>query len=496
MAAIATARAAEEKSPAGERVKSHASRRHDDGDDGDDDKRARVKSAAFLREAEISRRMIEKLQKERPLSVQCRRNGWTDICAELEECENVLEAERRAEDANFKKQLSKIQNGVRKFQWQLTDVKPTAELVEKLKEIMSEVETSINGLKEEQRCRFEELLKEEKVYGQEIAAYEKKIESWRIGATTECRLHTATISKERDLPAEVRALEVYLSKTGGSTGGWDQFDHQAFVKTWIKFRGQPAYRKEARLYLPGKTEEELERHEGWYRELIRLQDKKKEAIGRWKAGRQREREGRKQSQEEAEEAKRQENAPVVQARRQKAEEEKREKALQLEKWKKEQQMREEEEEQQRLVQEIRKQKREKEERRRQLEVKLILEEQQRLKSEEEEEVQRRKRQVMREMEERRREATRGIKKFNERDLHKVEAKVQEKQMQKQQEEARQRRILLSLREKVEGHVSRDPSRLTRPTKGWEERMKNIGPSGGGPVLHLYHRAVPTWRQGL
>ncbi|XP_055017750.1 coiled-coil domain-containing protein 112 isoform X1 [Boleophthalmus pectinirostris] len=412
-----------------------------------------------------------------------------------------MEREKQKVEANFKKKLLKIQNGVRKFQLQLTDVKPTPELIEKLKEIMSEVESSISSLKEEQRNKFEELLKEERAYRQEITAYEKKIENWSVSVRTESRPQTSTISKtrlqDRDLPSEVRALELYLNRTGGSSGGWDQFDHQAFLKVWTKFRGQPAYRKEAKLYLPSKTEEEIEEHEEWYKELIHLQDKKKEAIQRWKTSRQMERESRMQSQEETDKVKRKEKTAIIQAQRQKAEEEKREKLLQLEKWKKEQQMREEEEEQQRLAEEIRRQKRAKEERRRQLEVKLIVEEQLRLKREEEEEEQRRKREEeMRETEERRREATRGIKKFNERDLLKVEAKFHERQMQKQQEEDRQRRIISKLREKVEGHVSRDPSRLTRPTKGWEERMKNIGPSGSGPVLHMYHRAVPTWRQGL
>ncbi|XP_022613563.1 coiled-coil domain-containing protein 112 [Seriola dumerili] len=100
------------------------------------------------------------------------------------------------------------------------------------------------------------------------------------------------------------------------------------------------------------------------------------------------------------------------------------------------------------------------------------------------------------MDERRREAAKGIKHFNERDLHKVEAKLQEKQLREKEEEERQRRIAAKLKEKVDGHISRDPSRLTRPTKGWEERMKCIGPSGGGPVLQMFHRAVPTWREGL
>ncbi len=37
---------------------------------------------------------IEKLEKERTLSFQCRKNGWTDVCGELEEYEKVLEEER------------------------------------------------------------------------------------------------------------------------------------------------------------------------------------------------------------------------------------------------------------------------------------------------------------------------------------------------------------------------------------------------------------------
>lgn len=39
------------------------------------------------------------------------------------------------------------------------------------------------------------------------------------------------------------------------------------------------------------------------------------------------------------------------------------------------------------------------------------------------------------------------------------------------------------------HVSRDPSRLWKRTKVWEERMREIGPSGSGaaPLLHISHR---------
>jgi hypothetical protein len=34
------------------------------------------------------------------------------------------------------------------------------------------------------------------------------------------------------MPSEVRALESFLHKTGGLHGGWDQYDHQAFLKVF------------------------------------------------------------------------------------------------------------------------------------------------------------------------------------------------------------------------------------------------------------------------
>ncbi|XP_074526309.1 coiled-coil domain-containing protein 112 isoform X2 [Halichoeres trimaculatus] len=466
----------------------------------DGDRVASREAAKFLREAEKNQRQIEKLEKERTLIFQCRKNGWTDVCGELEEYEKVLEGKRKDDKSHLQKQLVKIHNGVRKFQRQLIDVKPTPVLIERLKEIMSEVEICINTLKEEQRVSFEKLLKEEWSHRQEVTAYEKKIENWSLAVPSEKpKQHTATSTKplHRDVPTEVRALEVFLQKTGGPDGGWDQYDHQTFLKVWTKHGGQPAYKKEAKLYLPGKTVEEIEEHDDWYQELIYLQDRKREAIRRWKAIKQQERQTRIQSQEEAEEAEKREKEAKSRAHLHKTEEEKREIARQLVEWREERRKKEEQEEEKKLAEEIQFSRRAKEERRRQLEVKLIIEEQLRLKKEEEKEQERRRREEeQREMDERRREATKCIKHLNERDLHKVEAKLQEKQQKEKEEEERQKRIAAKLKQKVDGHVSRDTSRLTRPTKGWEERMKHIGPSGGGPVLQMSHRAIPTWRQGL
>uniref|UniRef100_A0A8C2WHC3 Coiled-coil domain containing 112 n=1 Tax=Cyclopterus lumpus TaxID=8103 RepID=A0A8C2WHC3_CYCLU len=360
----------------------------------------------------LSLHRIEKLEKE--LGVQCRKNGWTDVHGELGEYEKGLQGERNAEKMNLQRQLVKIHNGVRKFQRQLIDVKPTPECKFDSYSVFVLI---VNNclLCFSAPLSFEELLKEERTCRQEIAAYEKRIET------------LSTKPPARDLPAEVRALESFLLKTGGACGGWDQYDHQAFLKVWTKHSGQPAYRKEAKLYLPGKTLEEMERHEDWHQELIYLQGKKREVDHGWKSTLTH-------------------LSVLICVSLNVFSVEKRFKhidvnmvcALFLGGFQ--------------------------EERRRQLEVKLTIEEQLRLRRAEEEEQQRgEKEEEQRELDERRREGAKVIKRFNER---------------------------------VDAHVSRDPSRLTRPTKGWEERMKHIGSSGGGPVLQMFHRAVPTWRQGL
>lgn len=130
---------------------------------------------------------------------------------------------------------------------------------------------------------FEDLLKEERTCSQEISAFEKKIETWSLAVKADPKLPPAPSGKvclakalEEDLPPEVTALERFLQQTGGKQGGWDQYDHQSFLKVWTKHNGKPAYRKEALLYLPGKTPEDVEQHEDWYLELLYLQEKKKE----------------------------------------------------------------------------------------------------------------------------------------------------------------------------------------------------------------------------
>ncbi|KAL0979799.1 hypothetical protein UPYG_G00189870 [Umbra pygmaea] len=468
-----------------------------------EDKISQQKKTEFLRTSEKLKKEIEKREREKKLG-QGRKNILSDGLEVLQEFDKGLEDDRNIEYITVQKQLVKIHNGVKKFQRHLADVKPTPVLIEKLQEIMTEVENSINTFKEDQRQSFEELLKDERTCSQEISAFEKKIDTWSLAGNADQKLPPVPSVKvgmakslEEELPPEVTALEVFLQQTGGKMGGWDQFDQQSFLKVWTKYNGKPAYRREALLYLPGKNQQDIEQHEEWYLELLYLQEKKKEAIDRWKAKRQQEKAIRLHQQDEQTRAAMGEKEAQAEAQRRQTQEERKEAAARLDQWRRQRQVCMEQEEEQRRKEEVQQRRRAKEERRRQMEVKLALEAHVRQKKEEEELLTRQmEEQELADMEEKQRLAAQSIKRFQERqDFQKIETKVQERQ-EKEKQELERHKILAKLKAKAEAHVNRDPARLCKPTKGWEERTKEIGPTGGGPVLQMFHRAVPSWRQGL
>ncbi|MGH0189731.1 UNVERIFIED_CONTAM: hypothetical protein FKN15_037872 [Acipenser sinensis] len=380
------------------------------------EKEAQAKKAEFIREAEKLKKQIAKLEKDQNAHLYVKKKDVRNEFGTLEDLELKLTNSR------------------------------TMEIVEKLKEIMEEVENAINAFKEEQRQSYEELMKEEKNSSQEIIALEKKFETWALAVSAAPKNCPSLLAKvplaktiDDDLPAEVVEFEKFLQQTGGRQGGWDDYDHQNFLKVWTKHNGKTGYMKEALLYLPGRTQEDIQLHENWYQEFLFLEESKKEAIQKWKAKKQLEKEELLKQKDKSEEELRQEQLAHVEAQRQKMEQERKERQTRLHTWKKQKEQERTMEEKQQLREEAEKRRKATEEQQRQLE-----------------------------------------------DLHKLEAKLLEKRA-KEEEAAEREDRLAKLKEKVEVHISRDPSRLWRPTKGWEERTKQIGPTGGGPLLHIPQR---------
>ncbi|XP_057212000.1 coiled-coil domain-containing protein 112 isoform X1 [Triplophysa rosa] len=458
--------------------------------------RAQMSVTDFLREADRLRKLEIKHERETSRRFHARKHF--SVLEEIH-VNDELGADSKICLMKVQEELQKIRNCVYSFQAQLTDVKPSPDLIDRIKDTMTDIENSIKMFKDKQHQRFEELLKEEKIFWQEIGAFEQKIDVWSLpvkadGGVPRSAGICADVKDSRNLPTEVMALETFLQQSGGLHGCWDKYDHQNFMKVWTKHNGKPSYRKEAKLYLPDKTVEDIRLHEEWYLELCHLQEEKREAIHKWRAGKQREHELQREQREK--EALRKEPDEAAADLRLKQEEQRREASEQLETWRSCRKQQLEREQEQRVRHQIQRRKRAKEERRRQLELKLMVESRvQQKKKEEELHVLQKEAQLQAEREERRRLAAEDIKRFQQRDSHRLEIKLQEKQNKEQEEHERQRN-LDKLKEKVQIHIARDPTRLWKATKGWEEHIKEIGPSGGGPVSHMFHRAVPTWRQDL
>ncbi|XP_037113674.1 coiled-coil domain-containing protein 112 isoform X6 [Syngnathus acus] len=472
MAAMATAR---QQSSVAITVHSRADRA------SEEQKEFRLKATQFLKEAQSTRRLVDRLEKDGSLSVECKRNGWSDMATELDEYEKTLVEQRSAHKTQLRKQLAKIKDGVKEFQQQLIDMTPSTELIEKLKESMSEVEFSINNLKEEQSIRFGELLKEERTCSLEMEAYERKVENWSQPRKSNSKVSAASAVKQskalnQEIPSEVRALEAFLQKTGGVCGGWEEFDHQAFLKAWTKHGGRAGFRKEAKLYLPGKSQEEIEEHERWYQELIYLQEKRREAIQRWRNKKQLARQTHLQKEVEVEE---------VERRKKDARSEEKKSAWRLEVRKEVKRSKEVQAEEQKRPEEGHKNGMAK-----------VHCRQQEAKPRPREQLQGERGEEGNHRQTRRKQTTKAIQSLIKRDLERVQTKRQEKLLRQKEDGERLERIMAKLKDKVDGHIVRDPSRLTRLTKGWEERMKSMRTSGGGTPLRMSHRTIPTWRLGL
>ncbi|NWI07843.1 CC112 protein, partial [Tichodroma muraria] len=188
---------------------------------------------------------------------------------------------------------------------------------------------------------YQQLLKEEKAVINELSLFERKVELWALGSSTAekvWKLPSARVrvdkTLENHLPEEVIEFERFLQRTGGRQGGWDDYDHQNFLKIRTKYRGRLSYMDEALEYLSGRTKEDIEQHDKWYQEYVILHERKKESIKKWKEKQQREKERNWKEKEKSEKMLKERWLQCEEAQKQKAEEERERKQATVEVWKK------------------------------------------------------------------------------------------------------------------------------------------------------------------
>ncbi|NXU32798.1 CC112 protein, partial [Thalassarche chlororhynchos] len=385
-------------------------------------KAEQAKKVEFVRTAQKLKTQLANIEKDKNGHLYNRKRDLRVEYSILEELEHNMAVSRKTEKAKILQQLSKIQNNVKRLQQQLEDVKPTPKFVHKLKEMMEEVENAINAFKEEQRQIYEQLLKEEKTAINELSVFERKVEQWALGRPTTgkvLKLASARVSVdktlENHLPEEVLEFERFLQQTGGRQGGWDDYDHQNFLKVWTRHKGKLSYVDEALEYLCGRTKEDIEQHDKWYQEFLILHERKKESIKKWKEKQQQEKEGNLKEKEKSEKMLKEQWLQREEAQKQKAEEERKRQQAAIEAWKKQKAIAFAMEQASQLKLEEEREKKQQKERQRQCRMKLLLERYtlQKKEKEEFEKLEKEKREEA-EKEERKRIAAEEITKFQER----------------------------------------------------------------------------------
>ncbi|NXM69062.1 CC112 protein, partial [Serilophus lunatus] len=304
-------------------------------------KAEKAKKVEFIRTAEKLKAQLANIEKDKNGHLYNRKSDFRVEYRILEELERSMTVSRKAEKAKILQQLSKIRNNVKRLQQQLKDVKPTPEFVDNLKEMMEEIENAVNAFKEEQRQIYEQLLKDEKASINELSLFERKVELWALGSLTtekvlKLRSARVTVDKtmENHLPKEVVEFERFLQQTGGWQGGWDDYDHQNFLKVRTKYRGRLSYMDEALEYLSGRTKEDIEKHDKWYQEFLILHERKKESIKKWREKLQEEKERNLKEKEKSEKMLKEKWRQCEEAQKKKAEEERKRKQAAVEAWKK------------------------------------------------------------------------------------------------------------------------------------------------------------------
>ncbi|XP_071953020.1 coiled-coil domain-containing protein 112-like [Antedon mediterranea] len=465
----------------------------------------KTKKIEVLKELEQLTHKITAIDREKNTQLYNKRNDFRKEFCPLEEMELKLNTERKAEKIKLKQHLDRMRGAVGRFQKELQNVKPSPEFVEKLKIMMEDIEIHMNTFKENQKTVYEELIRDEKICCQEVIALEKRFEAWskitsvpiaktKPSISAKHKQRSSTTTTAQNYPLEVITFEKFLQQNGGNRGGWDEYDHQTFLKIRSTFKGKSAFMDVAVNELPIRSITDIVQHETWYQQYNKLLEEKKQAIEKWRSQKQLKRDEMLTLEDDVESI--EEKAKKEQVRLKKVEEERREKQRRLNAWKAQKELEKAVEEETKLQQEMKRDKEKEKERLRQIQVRSKVESyiQSKREMEEQQNVEN-ELQKEREQAEKRRFGQLEIQRFQERDQDNINKKIiKDKQKQIAAKEKEER--LHRLKETVAVNVERDPTRLYRMTKGWKERTKDSGPSGNAQVLHIPHRAVPSWRSGL
>ncbi|KAI8841124.1 hypothetical protein BJ741DRAFT_595309 [Chytriomyces cf. hyalinus JEL632] len=433
------------------------------------------------------------------------------------------DAEKLAqEDLLVASQIRKIKTTIHTLLEYLKKSDPGSTSLRIVKQTMDCVEHDISTFRNCGREKMEILLLDEKKLTQEILAFTDRINACtaeELGAGDDDRLldgRGAKAAQSSGVLTEVTEFQNYLVRHGGYNGGWDDLSHAAFLKLRQKYGATDSrFLTACASSIPGVGFREVQEHESWYRTFKDLLESKKEAIHAWKeqkkmAAVKTETETIKENENAAAEREKKELSDLM--ARQKARQElldwkvffisnffvcagntkqcylqERQQRLALEN-----KLREEQEHVKNILeQEKRRLKNER--------LKDIVSEYSREKAEQEEMQAQLLDQAKRIQKQANAQYFRHeMERLKMRDKEAIAVKKEKERLKQHEEQEREQR-LQRIRAQVEVSATKDPSRVLRQTKGFENKLAAPAEETAArrfAAVVLPRRHVPNWRRGL
>ena len=426
---------------------------------------------------------------------------------------NIFELNRKMVNHREKQKSSliaktnEIQQNIQKAKFSIQNFDDDGN-IESLRKLMESISICTEKLKSSQAVSYENLMNEFSVYENELRAMEKRLVydtrikkiSNNTNSVSNKRFNYQTDSKNttsNQLPEEVVEYQNFLVLNGGLTGGWDDFDHSCFVKLYKKFVTNPdKFLEESLISLPNKTIEAIKLHRIWYERFQELLDLNKQAIIRWKRGKQINIKSKNNS-DTVKSDQDLENLAKIKIREKNRRLKEKEKVLA---WREQKNLEDEMKEREKKDLQLEIQRRKEEKFKHDLKIKKVevdIYKAEKLKQQAdklEAEVK-----LIEEARKRRKEEVKeNFYHFQSRDVSFVRGRLEKKKLEEIEKEEKQRRLERVKNKVARPKVERDFDRLTRPTTASRRREEADKESAGCTVgaRVLPSRAVPTWRKNM
>ncbi|XP_023237476.1 coiled-coil domain-containing protein 112-like isoform X3 [Centruroides sculpturatus] len=214
----------------------------------------------------------------------------------LMENDNILQLKRITSYNELRNKITRINENIKILSEWLPVTLNSFTVIEAAKNkasLISKIKLNIDLLKLQEKNIINRLTIEEKLLYKELLDLDKKFDSWKINSnirnSNKVINYKASFFNNRltDFPPELTEFEEFIM-CSGPTGGWEEYDHKLFLKYRNKFQTQDIFLKQLSKHIIGKSYENIEEHEKWYKEYLEKKQKKQTAILNWKIEKEKE----------------------------------------------------------------------------------------------------------------------------------------------------------------------------------------------------------------